>query len=87
MGPFAFFAGLLLGVMGMGKWQETGSPFWLWGSVAFLLIVLISGISAVLGGKRADGGGLSAGRPVIRENGAHECPFLLVPLRLRVLRR
>ncbi|MFD9592948.1 hypothetical protein ACFWA9_09325 [Kitasatospora sp. NPDC059973] len=52
MGPFAFFAGLLLGVMGMGKWQETGSPFWLWGSVAFLLIVLISGISAVLGSKK-----------------------------------
>ncbi|GAA2826272.1 hypothetical protein RMN57_13760 [Kitasatospora sp. CM 4170] len=52
MGPYAFFAGLLLGVMGMGKWQETGSPFWLWGSVAFLLMVLIMGISSLGGGKK-----------------------------------
>lgn len=51
MGPWAFFAGLLLGIMGMGKWQETGSPFWLWGSAAFLLGVLTSGLLALTGKK------------------------------------
>ncbi|MFJ3215188.1 hypothetical protein ACIPLC_04610 [Kitasatospora sp. NPDC086801] len=41
MGAVAFFAGLLLFVMGMGKWQETGSPYWLWGSVAFLVLLVV----------------------------------------------
>ncbi|MFB7474612.1 hypothetical protein [Kitasatospora sp. NPDC056184] len=52
LGTFAFFAGLLAGVMGMGKWQETGSPFWLWGSVAFLLIVLGWGLGAAFKGRK-----------------------------------
>ncbi|MEV7941179.1 hypothetical protein AB0O82_34275 [Kitasatospora sp. NPDC088264] len=40
----AFFAGLLLFVMGMGKWQETGSPYWLWGSVAFLVLLVVMSV-------------------------------------------
>ncbi|CAM5349356.1 hypothetical protein AB0G34_27755 [Kitasatospora aureofaciens] len=43
MGALAFVAGLVLFVMGMGKWQETGTVYWLWGSLAFLaLLVLFS---------------------------------------------
>ncbi|MEV7926308.1 hypothetical protein [Kitasatospora sp. NPDC088779] len=44
MGAVAFFAGLLLFVMGMGKWQETGSPYWLWGSVAFLVLLVVMSV-------------------------------------------
>ncbi|MDH6705506.1 MULTISPECIES: hypothetical protein [unclassified Kitasatospora] len=46
MGAVAFFAGLLLFVMGMGKWQETGSPYWLWGSVAFLVVLVVMSLVA-----------------------------------------
>ncbi|MEU9075377.1 hypothetical protein ACFYUY_04070 [Kitasatospora sp. NPDC004745] len=46
MGAVAFFAGLLLFVMGMGKWQETGSPFWLWGSIAFLVLLIVMSLVA-----------------------------------------
>ncbi|MFC8447795.1 hypothetical protein [Kitasatospora sp. NPDC057223] len=52
MGPWAFFAGLLLSVMGMGKWQETGSPFWLAGSLTLFVVVLISGLASLGGGKK-----------------------------------
>lgn len=41
MGALAFFAGLVLFVMGLGKWQETGSPFWLWGSFGFLVLLIV----------------------------------------------
>ncbi|MFG3228608.1 hypothetical protein ACGF07_28055 [Kitasatospora sp. NPDC048194] len=41
MGALAFIAGLLLFVMGMGKWQETGSPAWLWGSIGFLVLLVV----------------------------------------------
>ncbi|MFD0277080.1 hypothetical protein ACFVHB_24665 [Kitasatospora sp. NPDC127111] len=51
MGAMAFFAGLLLFVMGMGKWQETGSPWWLWGSLAFLLLVVVTALTSRDGGK------------------------------------
>ncbi|MER8100577.1 hypothetical protein [Kitasatospora sp. NPDC094016] len=44
MGAVAFFAGLLLFVMGMGKWQETGSPYWLWGSIAFLVLLVVMSV-------------------------------------------
>ncbi|MFI6443605.1 hypothetical protein [Kitasatospora sp. NPDC050543] len=52
MGPWAFFAGLLLTVMGMGKWQESGSPFWLAGSIALFLVVMISGLASLGGAKK-----------------------------------
>ncbi|MFI8457756.1 hypothetical protein [Kitasatospora sp. NPDC085464] len=41
MGAVAFFAGLLLFVMGLGKWQETGSAAWLFGSLGFLLVLVV----------------------------------------------
>ncbi|MFE5585267.1 hypothetical protein [Kitasatospora sp. NPDC056531] len=41
MGALAFIAGLLLFVMGMGKWQETDSPAWLWGSIGFLVLLVV----------------------------------------------
>ncbi|MEV7187938.1 hypothetical protein [Kitasatospora sp. NPDC093102] len=41
MGAVAFFAGLLLFVMGLGKWQETGSELWLFGSLGFLLVLVV----------------------------------------------
>ncbi|MFJ7909964.1 hypothetical protein [Kitasatospora sp. NPDC096204] len=41
MGAVAFFAGLLLFVMGLGKWQETGSDLWLFGSLGFLLVLVV----------------------------------------------
>ncbi|MER7581776.1 hypothetical protein [Kitasatospora sp. NPDC097691] len=41
MGAVAFFAGLLLFVMGLGKWQESGSPAWLFGSLGFLLVLVV----------------------------------------------
>lgn len=41
MGALAFIAGLLLFVMGMGKWQETDSPAWLWGSLGFLVLLVV----------------------------------------------
>ncbi|MBO1419525.1 hypothetical protein [Streptomyces sp. FH025] len=41
MGALAFIAGLLLFTMGMGKWQETDSPYWLWGSVGFLVLLVV----------------------------------------------
>ncbi|GAA4848067.1 hypothetical protein [Kitasatospora terrestris] len=49
MGVLAFFAGLLLTVMGLGRWHETGSPWWLAGSIALLVLVLIGGLT---GGKK-----------------------------------
>ncbi|MGA5822070.1 hypothetical protein ACPC54_29910 [Kitasatospora sp. NPDC094028] len=51
MGALAFFAGLLLFVMGMGKWQESGSPFWLWGSVAYLVLLVVFSLTGKGGGK------------------------------------
>ncbi|MEU8919379.1 hypothetical protein AB0D10_00375 [Kitasatospora sp. NPDC048545] len=48
MGAVAFFAGLLLFVMGLGKWQETGSQVWLFGSLAFLLVLVV--VSLIPGG-------------------------------------
>jgi hypothetical protein len=50
MGVFAFFAGLLLVVMGFGRWRETGSPYWLAGSIALLVLVLVG---ALTGKKKA----------------------------------
>ncbi|WP_405013390.1 hypothetical protein [Kitasatospora sp. NBC_01539] len=50
MGVLAFFAGLLLTVMGFGRWRETGSPYWLIGSLVLLLFVLVG---AVTGKKKA----------------------------------
>ncbi|MFI2608658.1 hypothetical protein [Kitasatospora sp. NPDC018619] len=41
MGAVAFFAGLVLFVMGLGKWQETGSELWLYGSLGFLLVLVV----------------------------------------------
>ncbi|MFB7663854.1 hypothetical protein ACFC1R_07870 [Kitasatospora sp. NPDC056138] len=50
MGALAFFAGLLLSVMGMGRWKETGSPFWLAGSIAIFLLTVIG---AFTGGRKS----------------------------------
>ncbi|MFD7906009.1 hypothetical protein ACFV4F_02900 [Kitasatospora sp. NPDC059722] len=52
MGTVAFFAGLLLFVMGMGKWQETGSPWWLGGSLAFLLLLIVAALTSRGGGSK-----------------------------------
>ncbi|MEV7772282.1 hypothetical protein [Kitasatospora sp. NPDC086791] len=52
MGAVAFFAGLLLFVMGLGKWQETGSQAWLFGSLAFLLVLVV--VSLIPGDGKGD---------------------------------
>lgn len=49
MGAFAFFAGMLLSLMGMGRWHETGSPYWLIGSLLLFLLVLLGAMT----GKKA----------------------------------
>lgn len=53
MGIAAFFCGLLLCVMGFGRWHETGSPWWLGGTLALLALVLVGGIMG--GGKKKAG--------------------------------
>ncbi|MFJ1701939.1 hypothetical protein [Kitasatospora sp. NPDC088346] len=53
MGVLAFFAGLLLTVMGLGRWRETGSPYWLIGSLVLLVLVLIGALTSSGGGKKA----------------------------------
>ncbi|GAA1155344.1 hypothetical protein F4556_004894 [Kitasatospora gansuensis] len=45
MGAFAFFAGVLLSLMGLGRWQETGSPYWLIGSLVLFLLVLLGALT------------------------------------------
>ncbi|MEU3569906.1 hypothetical protein AB0E96_16000 [Kitasatospora sp. NPDC036755] len=55
MGAVAFFAGLLVFVMGLGKWQETGSDLWLYGSLAFLLVLVVFSLIPT-GGKGGKGG-------------------------------
>ncbi|MFE4972841.1 hypothetical protein ACFRAR_12085 [Kitasatospora sp. NPDC056651] len=55
MGAVAFFAGLLLFVMGLGKWQETGSEVWLYGSLGFLLLLVVVSLIPT-GGKGGKGG-------------------------------
>ncbi|WP_196951720.1 hypothetical protein [Kitasatospora sp. SUK 42] len=51
MGALAFIAGLVLFVMGMGKWQETDSPYWLWGSVGFLVLLVVFSLTGKGGRK------------------------------------
>ncbi|MFJ4186129.1 hypothetical protein [Kitasatospora sp. NPDC089509] len=51
MGALAFVAGLVLFVMGMGKWQETGTVYWLWGSLVFLLLLVVFSLVGRGGGK------------------------------------
>ncbi|MFE4515679.1 hypothetical protein ACFRMQ_15985 [Kitasatospora sp. NPDC056783] len=55
MGAVAFFAGLVLFVMGLGKWQETGSEVWLYGSLGFLLLLVVVSLIPT-GGKGGKGG-------------------------------
>lgn len=45
MGVYAFFAGLLLVLMGLGRWHETGSPYWLAGSLVLLLLMLVGAMT------------------------------------------
>ncbi|MFD7729983.1 hypothetical protein ACFV6F_06325 [Kitasatospora phosalacinea] len=51
MGVAAFFCGLLLCVMGFGRWHETGSPWWLGGTLALLALVVVGAITGG-GGKK-----------------------------------
>ncbi|MEV4557269.1 hypothetical protein AB0K51_09745 [Kitasatospora sp. NPDC049285] len=53
MGVAAFFCGLLLSVMGFGRWHETGSPWWLAGTLVLLAFVLVGGITG--SGKKKTG--------------------------------
>ncbi len=53
MGALGFFAALLLSVMGMGRWKETGSPYWLAGSIVLFVLTLIGGLSSRRGGGKA----------------------------------
>ncbi|WP_158702140.1 hypothetical protein [Kitasatospora sp. MMS16-BH015] len=46
MGALGFFAALLVVVMGMGRWEETGSPWWLGGSIALFVLTLIGGLTS-----------------------------------------
>ncbi|MFJ9517744.1 hypothetical protein ACIRPK_05655 [Kitasatospora sp. NPDC101801] len=45
MGALAFFAGILLSLMGLGRWKETGSPYWLIGSLVLFLLVLLGSLT------------------------------------------
>ncbi|MCX4749067.1 hypothetical protein OG455_26765 [Kitasatospora sp. NBC_01287] len=46
LGVLGFFAALLAVVMGMGRWHETGSPYWLGGSIALLVFTLIGALQS-----------------------------------------
>ncbi|MFI9273762.1 hypothetical protein ACIGXM_24070 [Kitasatospora sp. NPDC052896] len=46
MGALGFFAALLVVVMGMGRWHETHSPYWLAGSIALLVLTLIGALTS-----------------------------------------
>ncbi|WP_316521327.1 hypothetical protein [Kitasatospora brasiliensis] len=61
MGAVAFFAGLLLFVMGLGKWQETGSDLWLYGSLGFLLVLVVVSLIPTGGGAGKAGKGAKKG--------------------------
>jgi hypothetical protein len=54
LGGCAFVAAVLLVLMGMGKWQESGSPGWLGVSIAVAVLTLANVIHALVsgGGKR-----------------------------------
>ncbi|MFI5528552.1 hypothetical protein ACIA8O_08310 [Kitasatospora sp. NPDC051853] len=41
MGSCAFLAGVLLTLMGLGRWHETGSPYWLIGSLLLFVLLLV----------------------------------------------
>ncbi|GAA0677909.1 hypothetical protein GCM10010193_34070 [Kitasatospora atroaurantiaca] len=53
MGALGFFAALLLSVMGMGRWKETGSPYWLIGSIALFVLTLVGALTSRGGRKKA----------------------------------
>lgn len=46
MGILAFFAALLAVVMGLGRWHETHSVYWLAGSLVLLLLTLIGALQS-----------------------------------------
>ncbi|MDH6110454.1 UDP-N-acetylmuramyl pentapeptide phosphotransferase/UDP-N-acetylglucosamine-1-phosphate transferase [Kitasatospora sp. MAP12-15] len=46
MGVLAFFAALLAVLMGLGRWHETQSPYWLAGSLVLLLLTLIGALQS-----------------------------------------
>ncbi len=50
MGILGFFAALLAVVMGLGRWHETGSPYWLAGSLALLVFTLVGALQSRGGG-------------------------------------